>query len=332
MNTRPEIRATSREKFAATHQAPIVADSDTIFSFDNTRLGESIFLDIDHIFTDADGTVVSEGATVLDPRKATLIRQLHDKGIATTIITGKPYDEVERLHSSLPDDLPISFIYEKGAYELHFGSDGRPVQEYLLSSKELEEAVMRLKQEFMLFSKQLIERYGGSDDAPRLGFGLAGSGGHRSILSIDIFSSTPPDDYLGLIGPNREALKLTDKSLWGELLADITTFVRDRQPSWNVIDLGNGNIDITPDVIEKDTAIAANKSFQESRKVLVLGDTENDRAMFRLRQRFGQKVIAGLVYHRERALALLDDVDIVSVGMANADPILTAVLATRTDA
>lgn len=65
---------------------------------------------------------------------------------------------------------------------------------------------------------------------------------------------------------------------------------------------------------------------------MVLGDTENDRAMFRLRNTYSDKVVAGLVYHRQQAVALLDDVDVASVGMANADPILAAVLAIRTDA
>lgn len=332
MATRSTVKHMSREQFASAHETSIVTEPNTVYSFHDASHGAEIFHAIDHIFTDADGTVVSEGATTLDAHKADLVRKLHEQGIGTTIITGKPYPEVEKLHKSLPTDLPISFIYEKGAYELHFDPEGKPIQRYLLSSEALEQSVLSLKQEFADFRDILIQKYSIDKATPTLGFGWAGSGAHRSIVSIDIFSCTPPDGYLELIGSYREALKLTDNALLEAVVADITAFVRERQPTWSVIHLGNGNIDVTPDAIEKDTAIAANKPFQDARRVLVLGDTENDRAMFRLRNTYSDKVVAGLVYHRQQAVALLDDVDVASVGMANADPILAAVLAIRTDA
>ena len=284
---------------------------------------KTISLDqIDHIFTDADGTIVTDGATAFSPQKISFLRDLSKARVGVTLVTGKPYDEVRQLRDSLPDDVPLEVLCEKGAYLAKF-EDGEEERELILSSLELEDEVATLKQHFFeTIAPDLTARHG-------VYFGLSGSGKHRSVLGIDFFAAKPPANYLELIGEQRDALKITDSNVIQCVEDEIAARVRSLHPDWRVVHLGGSNTEIAPGPIEKDLAIQKTADYHDARQVLILGDSRNDQSMFRLSRSHADKVTAGLVVARESALPLIDDVDLVVFGGANTDPILQAVIDAR---
>lgn len=301
------------------------APNDTLLAIDHTDQQILASLaQVDHIFSDADGTITGEGAEEFTPDKIELIEQLTRLGVGITIVTGKPLAEVAPLRKTMPADLPISFICEKGAYDVHFDKSGA-WREFILSSAEQEQAVAELRSKFAAFSQQLINQYGSN----RLGFGWGGSGEHKSVLSIDIFAGPPPKNYLALRGADREVLKLKDPVLLNHVEHAITAWVKELQPGWRVVHIGNANTEITPGGIGKSEAIIESAEFADARKVLLLGDSFNDHAMFTLRDKFSSKVLTGLVLHRAASLPLVEQADFVTFGMANSNPILQAVIHAR---
>ena len=277
---------------------------------------------VDHIFADADGTIVNEGTEAFLPDKIELIQQLARLGVGITIVTGKPLAEVVPLRQSLPNEVPINFICEKGAYDVHFDTTGA-WREFILSSAEQEQSVAELREQFTDFGKQLVNKYG----SDKLGFGWGGSGEHKSALSIDLFAGKPPKDYLTLRGGERNALKLKDASLIEQVEQAITNWAQEQRPDWRIVHLGNANIEITPAGIGKSEAIIESAEFGAARKVLILGDSFNDRGMFNLRRKFTARTLNSLVIHRKTSLPLVDLADFVTFGMANGNPILQATLA-----
>lgn len=283
----------------------------------------------DYVFSDADGVLVPEGATIMPAPHAEFITQLAACGVGVTMVTGKPLAEVSRIASTLPAGSPLRFLCEKGAYSVKLAENGKLEKTFVLGSAEHESAVADLREAF--FSAQaskIIEDTRSESGEQRVWFGLSGSGDHRSILSIDIYGSEPPSNYTELVGAKRDALKLHDEELLTEVETMIEEWVKVIHPDWRVIHLGNANTDIAPGPIEKDLAILKTLEYQQARTVQVWGDTTNDLAMFRLREQH-DKVIAGLVLHREKGKALLSDVDFASYGMANTDPFFRLLLATH---
>jgi len=277
---------------------------------------------IDHIFSDADGTIVRDGAVAFDQDKVELLRRLHEAGVGVTVVTGKPYAEVAKLRGSLPEDIPLSFICEKGAYLAIF-DEGAIEREFILSTPELEQQVAELKERFFAeFAPYVTEKYG-------VHFALSGSGTHRSLLGIDQFASPPPDDYLDRIGDAREVLKVTDKQKIAAVEAEIAAFVASIHPEWRVVHMGGANTEIAPGPIEKDKGIERTSEYHEARQVMVLGDSWNDHAMLKLSSAHPDKASAGLVVFRETAIPLANDADFVTIGMANTNPILEAILDAR---
>jgi len=277
---------------------------------------------VDHIFADADGTIVNEGTEAFLPDKIELIQQLARLGVGITIVTGKPLAEVVPLRQSLPNEVPINFICEKGAYDVHFDTTGA-WREFILSSAEQEQSVAELREQFTDFGKQLVNKYG----SDKLGFGWGGSGEHKSALSIDLFAGRPPKDYLTLRGAERNALKLKDASLIEQVEQAIANWAQEQWPDWRIVHLGNANTEITPKGIGKSEAIIESAEFGAARKVLILGDSFNDRGMFNLRRKFTARTLNSLVIHRKTSLPLVDLADFVTFGMANGNPILQATLA-----
>ena len=159
--------------------------------------------------------------------------------------------------------------------------------------------------------------------------GWGGQGTHQSMLSIDVLGGTPPDDYLQKTGLERDALKVKDAALLGDVAVAVKQFVGEHTNGWNFVDLGNANFEIAPGPIEKDAAIRTLQSRRGSEGILVLGDSANDKAMFRLRHDKEMQVTAGLVLHRAASLPLVDEVDCVSFGMANAGPHLNLLYTAR---
>ena len=276
---------------------------------------------VDHIFADADGTIVDEGTEAFLPDKIELFKQLAKFSIGITVVTGKPLAEAAPLRQSLPAEVPLNIICEKGAYDVHFDTTGA-WREFILSSAEQEQTVAELREKFMDFSKQLIATYG----SDKLGFGWGGSGEHKSALSIDLFAGQPPKDYLKLRGKDRDAIKLQDPTLIQKVEKDIADWAHQHQPAWRVIHVGNANTEINPGTISKSEAIVESAEFGAARKVLLLGDSPLDKEMFSLRDKFTGKAITGLVLHRKASLPLVDMADFVAFGMANCNPILQAVI------
>lgn len=161
----------------------------------------------------------------------------------------------------------------------------------------------------------------------RVVYGWSGSGRQKSVIGIDIYHGEPPADYLSVVGVEREVMKVKDPELLAHVEADLAAFVERHKPGWRLIHLGNGNSEIAPGGIEKDLAIRQLPEFRQATGVLVMGDSGNDRAMFAMRS--VPKVLAALVLHRERSLELVDEVDLVAFGMANAGPLFELVLAAK---
>lgn len=140
-------------------------------------------------------------------------------------------------------------------------------------------------------------------------------------MSIDAFQGAAPPHYATMVGSERSALKVKDTQLLARIAYDLAQFLKEYQPSWQVTHLLNGNFELGSKDIAKDGAIKQTECWQRASAVLLLGDGPNDRSMFALRAQ--GKAAAGLVLHREAALALVSDVDFVSFGRANPYPFLT---------
>jgi HAD superfamily hydrolase (TIGR01484 family) len=284
---------------------------------------------VDHVFTDADGTILDQGMTALSDAYCQDIAKLSALGVRTTIITGKPLTEVIRLVSSLPSGLPVDIIFEKGAYYLERSSLGDAQKRYLLATPEIEAQVGEMKKRLEHERQSIENKYVDAKGRPLATIGWAGDGTHTSILSIDILVGTPPNGYLEIKADERARLKITDPVLIRQIVDDLQQFVARYQTGWQLVDLGNANIEIAPSLIEKDEAIMSRQDFMSAKGVLVLGDSNNDRKMFRMRRL--DKVYAGLVLHTEKSTLLAEDVDLISFGIANAYPILSLLLAAHVD-
>lgn len=302
---------------------------------DNTQLGRNLLLfrsagvadrfsGIDTVYSDADGTLVPEGAISFPETVVGHIGRLASVGVRTLLVTGKPLSEVSGLADSLPKGHAIDFIFEKGAYILERNSDGSRRISPLLVSDEDTLAVQALK-ELFVESKSAIE----NQFAARMTLGWGGHGTHQSMLSIDVLRGTPPKDYLQKTGPERDALKVKDAALLRDVSVAVAQFVREYTNGWNFVDLGNANFEIAPGPIEKDAAIRTLECRRGSEAMLILGDSANDNAMFGLRQDEKMQVTTGLVLHRQASLPLVDKVDCVSFGMANASPHMNLLYAAR---
>ncbi len=282
------------------------------------------FSGIDTVYSDADGTLVPEGAVEFPRTVVDYFKELALRGIETIIVTGKPLTEVEGLVRSLPEDSGVKFMYEKGAYILERTPDGKIQASPLLVSQEDTLAVKALKESFIESKRAIEASFGG-----RLTLGWGGQGTHESVLSIDVLRGIPPEDYLQKTGPERDALKVDDVKLLAEVASAVKDFVRKYAAGWNFVNLGNANFEIAPGAVEKDAAIHVLEKRRGSEAMLVLGDSANDAAMFRLRNDPNMRAMAGLVLHRDSALKLVDEVDCVSFGMANVSPHIRALLAAR---
>jgi len=276
---------------------------------------------VDCIFSDIDGTLTQEGATVLSPQVVEYFSRLRDAGVTVILVSGKPYEEIVPLMQALPAGLGVSAIYEKGAYRLDANPGGVWSTTYLLDNHNLEQTAAELRRRMPDLWKDLQAKH----VHERLSFGWAGSGKHRSLLSIDVFVGDVPPDYTRLTGADRDMLKLKDADLLAALETDMLEFVNANYPSWSVVHLGNANFEIAPPGIEKDIAVQQTPEFQEARGVLVLGDSGNDRKMLALRR--DDNVVAGLVLHNPATIGLVDEVDFVTFGVANPYPLLDCLLA-----
>ncbi|MBP7858207.1 HAD hydrolase family protein [Candidatus Saccharibacteria bacterium] len=284
------------------------------------------FSGIDTVYSDADGTLVPEGATKFSNRTVSQIARLGQVGVRMVVVTGKPLSEVLGLVHSMPVGLSADIIYEKGAYRLERNSDGSFEDRLLLATEAETTAVQQLKYRLLEEKGEIESAYVGTD---KLTLGWGGQGTHRSILSIDVFEGIPPVDYLTKTGKDRDALKVSDPNLLARVESDLAKFVERHTPGWSLVHLGNGNFEIASKDIDKGSAIQAMQVYRDATGALVIGDSANDLAMFQLRDSSRTPTTAGLVLHRKTALPLTESVDCISFGEANADPHLSLLLAAR---
>lgn len=280
---------------------------------------------VDCIFSDIDGTLTSEGSKGLPERAINYLRRLRGAGVAIILVSGKPYEEIAPIMQALPAELHVEAIYEKGAYTLETSADGQLSKSYLLTSPSQEQAVMTLRDKLT----QHWQTMSAAHAHERISLGWAGSGKHQSVVSIDIFTGDVPENYMQLTGPDRDRLKLKDPTLLSAIEAELRAFVESQCPGWLVVHLGNANFEIAPPGIEKDMAIRQTAEFKQARRVLVLGDSGNDRKMFAIRRDRDTKTAAGLVFHNPATAELVEDADFVTFGLANPYPLLDQLLAAK---
>lgn len=292
----------------------------TLLYRDDGRTLTDMLGGIDCVFSDIDGTLTAEGAAALPPRVVRYMRRLHAAGITVVLVSGKPYEEAAPLIQALPHELQVRAIYEKGAYELEANTSGQLSPAYLLGSRELEREAMLLRRHLVAFWNRTAAAYA----SQHVSFGWAGTGGHRSLLSFDVYAGRVPADYQRLIGRERDRLKLKDPAILFAVETELRAFVDSHCPEWDVTHLGNANFEIAPRSIEKDAAILGTPEFRNAQRVLVLGDSGNDQRMMTLRG--NSKIAAGLILHNPAAIALAGVVDFVTFGLANPYPLLDRLL------
>ena len=275
---------------------------------------------IDTLFCDLDGTLISEGSTAFPHRLIAYLDRFKRLGLSIIFVSGRPYAEIEPLVTSLPAGFAAKIVYEKGAYQLRLGQNKPNKPEFLLGSDDIEQQAAITRSDFLIWQRSTEEMY----KAQGVRFGWAGTGTQKIVLSVDVFAGHVPDNYLSLIGRQRDALKLRDGGLLETIKAELELFANTHCPGWQVISLGNGNFEIAPPDVEKNKAILQTPEFQRASGVLILGDSGNDQQMFTLKDE--TKTRTGLVLHNPAVASLVSEVDFVTFGLANPYPLFDILL------
>jgi HAD superfamily hydrolase (TIGR01484 family) len=311
----PILVARPGEFHARLQEALGSADHNVIISAGHTQEDlDRLFTQVEDVYADADGTLLPVGGDRLPPAQIEYIRVLHELGVRTTMVTGKPYTEIERIVRGLPPGFPLRIIYEKGAYCLRPDASGLLRRDYLLSSEAVERRIGALRDQFARWQLE-VERQMGFQFAP------AGHGTHQSVLSLDVLrpeASAARDQLV------RRREKVDDPVLLEEIKAVVGEYLATHFPDCTLIDLGNANWEITVGAIDKDRAITSMADFAGSRGVMVWGDSGNDATMFRLRHH--PHVTAGVVWHERTPLSLLAEADFAAVGVVNTGPFFRKII------
>ncbi len=311
------------------------------------NLGElsAFFSGVTHACFDVDGTITREGFTNLPEDTIEAFRLLQSVGVEITVgPTGKPLKEIEPLLNSIPSDVKVGVIYEKGSFRL----DETGVPQLLLMSEDERVAMNELSALFYGDKRDLNGEFGFTPIARRIKeqFGVeivpAGSGEHTN-LSFDVLQGGSRIDWWNFTNEDRKALKLSAKnhqslfeSIEGELRLQIGRCIDQhskRVPQLNTIrnfryvDLGQGNIEITAPSVEKDRAVEAYIVGAPNARVVVVGDSKNDMAMLALNR--NANVHSCLVLHGPQAKALVPLVDSVVFGEANAARVIYEIVTAK---
>ncbi|MCB0331300.1 MAG: HAD hydrolase family protein [Bdellovibrionales bacterium] len=274
---------------------------------------------IRRVYMDIDGTAVPEGATSFSDETIESFRRATRAGIELTVgPTGKPFEEAAPLWESLPTDIPVDVIIEKGAYRMHRDEQGSMTKVYLLASPEEEQAIAQLKAKF--YPTAGMPSIGGKLEEE---FGIvivpAGSGAHQAVLSFDVLKVGSGRDFQNWSLHERNEKKVTDQALlalvedrFRELVSKANIAALDKA---RIIHLGNGNIELAPEKVEKHLAIRQDILDRGEDAIAVVGDSGNDRPMLELAGQ-GGSISGCLILHREKAIELAPLVDFIVTGEA----------------
>lgn len=278
-------------------------------------------------YLDLDGTLLMPGPdSRFDDYTLRMLRLILDNGGEVTFLTGKPLVEVERLIESMPDDIRdrVSILYEKGAYRY---TKANPM-ERLLTTEAAETTMTALKEECFAEWKQIIQTEHNVILSP------AGSGAHKSVLSIDL---DKPDAVLAPDDPERMSAKIDPKDTT-TIQAVIATLQRliaskPRTLDLHITDLGNANLEIEITDIEKGAAVARlehDKNADDHGRALVMDDSGNGQQMFAA-GRFLPHVTNALVYHDTTPETMAQLADIAVTGKAQGALLLQKVAEAKGD-
>lgn len=239
---------------------------------------------VDDVFCDLDDTLLLSGTNELGTEVCDEIRALNNREKTVYFVTGKPLEEIQRVINSVPPDLKIKIMLEKGAYYIETGPGASREPVLLLTTQRIVEGIAKLRHDF--FSElvpKLQTKY-------PIEIGFAGMGTHRSILSIDIYKPGLPGNYLQLTGKERDELKIPGEELRTKIFDEICGWYRRWAHAYGApefanpvaIDLNNANFEFTAHEIEKDIAIATARRKTGNRVAAYLGDSRNDAKAFAL--------------------------------------------------
>lgn len=274
---------------------------------------------IDTLYLDLDGTSLEQGATEFPPGFCDKLRLLHRAGVNVIAVTGKPETEIRALMNTVPGDIPLSFIFERGGYRIERASgESKPAKRLLLANAFTEETAATLKKEILLGeTKQSLERRHGIRIVP------AGDGRHQSLISIDILRADAPEKYEE---EPRFDLKVQDRDLLEAVRMNIVAFLRGAAPHWELTDLGNANFELHHRDQTKENGIVSTAEFQSSTGMrMVVDDSANGRGMLRMKHEH-PRMMSGVVYNRHTAPEIVELADVAVAGEATVDVLLQQII------
>ena len=290
---------------------------------------------VTRVYMDIDGTAVREGETTFDAATIEVFRRANAAGIELCVgPTGKPFAEALPLWRSLPPDVLVDVIIEKGAYRLHRLPNGEMEKRYLLASPQDEAAVATLRRAFYPDPSVAEDSSIGAKLEREFGVVIvpAGSGKHEAVLSFDVLKGGSSRDFESFSNAQRRELKVANAHLLERVLERFTQLVAEANIEGlngpRIVHLGNGNIELAPASVEKHLAIKADLAARPSTMSAVVGDSKNDEPMLRL-SRDREDVHGCLVLHRETAAPLIALVDTVVTGEANVAAFIERILASK---
>jgi HAD superfamily hydrolase (TIGR01484 family) len=287
---------------------------------------------VERVYLDLDGTTVTEGAVSLPPGALDAFRMLRDVGVSICLgPTGKPLAEVEPLLVSIPQDIQVDVLFEKGAYRSH--STTRGAERFLVTLAD--EALMSsLRASF--YSRVELNESDGIAGAIEQEFGVgivpAGSGEHQALISFDLVSLESGRLPSCEDAATRRSRKIFDThisaAIAARLRALLQSMARIDSSAVDIVDLKNGNIELAPRGVGKAEAIRRDLESRGSLNIALAGDSYNDAEMLGLATQMGN-VQGCLVLFRESSVPLTQLVQCVVFGEANVARYLEVIVAAR---
>lgn len=270
---------------------------------------------------DLDGTCLETGATAFPPGFVEKLEKLHQAGVRIIFATGKPEEEIRELITTLPLGLPISFIYERTAYRIDRHSSGRTSKSSPMTNEKTESASAGFRQYLLIEERQKIQK------EFNITLGGAGSGTHKSMVSIDIFKPGITEDDIRKASPNRMEIKEHDENILRQVKQRIEGMLLERGlADWEITDMRNSNFEIHPKMLQKELGIVQTAEFSDKPgRKLMLGDSPNDKRMLDMNRQH-MNVLSGVVYNRRTPPDMVAAADFGVAGEATADIVLGKII------